>query len=66
MRLRLGYDRRVIVYLGAPKKGLKIGGKSAADLVREAPDPGRVLVAERLREVGWCLGHCLGTVSRSP
>ncbi len=59
VRLRLEYGRRVIVFLGDPKEGLTIGGRTADELREETRNPKRVLVAKTLQEVGWFIGGCV-------
>ena len=59
LSLRLAYGRRAILYLGDPAAGLKLAGRSADEVARELGDPERLLVAEKLQQVGCYLGLCL-------
>lgn len=59
VRLRIEYGGPAIVFLGDPKEGNTIGGRTASELREEVRNPERLLVAKTLQEAGWYIGSCV-------
>ncbi len=59
VRLRLEYGGPAIVFLGDPKEGNTIGGRTALELQEELRNPEKLMIARTLQQAGWYIGSCV-------